>query len=140
MGCCKERLIIELQSGEVRSFSMTIQTRVENTNTYTPMNLNGYTIEIDIKKYPYYSVESIIKKVLTIQEPGVTDSYIMPQTNSGGVNNIGKFVLGINSDDLEVLKPSGEYYIVITLVSGDNNRTIISAEGDKAGIIRFCNS
>lgn len=141
MTCENNRIIIELQSGEVRNFSMTIQTKVGNTNTYKPLNLTEYTIEVDIKKYPYFSVDSIIHKDLTIEEPGLVDSYILPQVQSTDPeqNTIGKFVLGISQEDLELLKPEGEYYLIITLVNGDT-RIIISGEGDSSGILRFCNS
>lgn len=141
MECCNNRLVIELQSGEIRNYGMTIETQVGNTGVYKPMNLSQYTIEVDIKKYPYASVESLIHKELIESEAGLYDSYILPQVSSSNpdTDTIGKFVIGFTLDDISLLEPNKDYYIIITLVNGEQ-RIIISGEGDNVGILRLCNS
>ncbi|MBQ5917495.1 MAG: hypothetical protein IIW92_02880, partial [Lachnospiraceae bacterium] len=57
MGCdCNdERLELVIKQGEQRSYSFTIKDK-----TGTPVDLSSSTIEVQVKNYPLYKVNSIL--------------------------------------------------------------------------------
>jgi len=136
MACKNNRLAMKIKSGEARGFGFTIKTNTGRTDTsgnpiYQALNLTGYTIEFQIKKYPYYTVEPIINKEITDLQDGSV-GWITDARN-------GKFTVQITLDDLSKLIPEKDYYLIITLINGDT-RLIISGEGDKSGVFRVCQS
>lgn len=135
MVCSNKRLVMEVKSGEARGFNFTIKTKsgllnTDGTPQYIPMNLAEYTVEFDIKQYPYYSVKSLVSKVITTTYSA--DGEIYEPVG-------GKFRIQVTLDDLKKLVPSQDYYVIITLVNG-NTRIIISGEGNTSGVFRFCKS
>lgn len=136
MACKNNRLVMKIKSGEEKGFNFTIKANagfndVNGNPVYNPVDLSDYVVEFQIKKYPYYSVQSIIEKIITLDE----------QEGIGWINNPtnGNFVVQITLEDLEKLVPEKDYYLIITLVTKDN-RIIISGENDKSGIFRVCQS
>ena len=129
------RLVMEVKSGEARSFGFTIEqkgaTDLYGNVTYDPIDLTNYTVEFDIKPYPYFSVAPLISKRVTTT----------PDEYNGTIYNPtqGQFKVNITLEDLGQLVPSQDYYAIITLVNGDT-RMIISGEGNTSGIFRFCKS
>ena len=133
MVCNKNRLVMEVKSGEARGFGFTIKIKDVEGN-YNPMDLSEYNVNFEIKLYPYFSVDPLISKVLTLEQNSYTGQI---EDQSG--DDKGKFTVEITQDDLEKLVPSQEYYVIITLVNGDT-KIIISGEGNTSGIFRFCKS
>lgn len=115
--CNDDRIEVVIKQGEQRSYVFNITDREGN-----PVNLTGSTIEVQIKKYPLYKVKSIYEMVLDIAS-----------SENGYINNPegGQFTLTITEEQSGNLNPD-EYYIIITLVTGDN-RVIISGEGQQSG-------
>lgn len=135
MVCSKNRLVMEVKSGEARGFGFTIKNKSEilqpDGTYYTPMDLTNYTVQFQVKKYPYFSVQSIIDKIVTTEEDMENGWIYNPEG--------GQFKVELTLEDLNKLIPSQDYYVIITLLNG-NQRIIISGEGDKSGILRFCKS
>lgn len=136
MACKNNRLVMKIKSGEARGFGFTIKTNTGRVDTsgqpiYRVLDLTNYTVEFQIKKYPYYTVEPIINKEITELQDGSTGWITDPRN--------GKFTVQITLDDLEKLIPEKDYYLIITLINGET-RLIISGEGDKSGIFRVCQS
>lgn len=136
MACKSNRLVMKIKSGEARSFGITVKTNTGTFNTkgepiYRALDLTGYTVNFEIKKYPYFTVEPIISKQITNIEDGAI-GWIYDPTN-------GKFSVQITMNDMEKLVPEKDYYLILTLVNGDT-RLIISGEGDTSGIFRVCQS
>lgn len=130
MACTNNRLVVKIQSGETRSFGFTIKNK-DSLDDYVPMDLTQYEVIFQIKEYPYASVKPIIEKVLDLEED-TEQGYIYEPTE-------GRFQVVITLDDMDILIPGKEYYLVITLVNGDT-RIIISGEGDNVGMFMVCNS
>lgn len=136
MACKSNRLVMKIKSGEARSFGVTVKTNTGTFNTkgepiYRALDLTGYTVNFEIKKYPYYTVEPIINKEITELQDGSTGWITDPRN--------GKFTVQITLDDLAKLIPEKDYYLILTLVNGDT-RLIVSGEGDTSGIFRVCQS
>lgn len=135
MACTNNKLVVKIQSGEVRSFGFTVKNKSElqqpDGSYYTPMDLTEYLVDFQIKEYPYASVTPIIHKVLDLEEDS-DNGWIYDPTK-------GKFEVVITLDDMDILIPGKEYNLVITLINGDT-RIIISGEGDNVGIFMVCNS
>lgn len=129
MTCVHKRLVMKIKSGESRSFGFTIQSR--DNKIYTPLDISGYTVEFEIKKYPYFTVDPIIKKKITETQDDI-NGWIYNPTQ-------GKFTVAITLEDQEVLVPEKEYYVIITLING-TTRLIISGEGEHSGIFKVCKS
>ena len=135
MSCTNDRLVMEVKSGEARNFGFTIEQKygqdLSGNPVYVPMDLTDYTVNFEIKRYPYFSVEPLISKTITTAD----DEY------NGSIYNAtdGQFKVNITLADLETLVPSQEYYVIITLLNGDT-RIIISGEGNTSGVFRFCKS
>lgn len=140
MVCQNNRLVIKIKSGEARGIGITIKTNsgtldpLTNKPIYNALDLSPYTISFQIKKYPYFTVEPIIDKEITMVEDG-TVGWILNQAG----DNKGKFIVQITLEDLAKLTPEKDYYLILTLISGDT-RTIISGENEKSGIFRVCKS
>lgn len=130
MACTNNRLVVKIQSGEVRSFGFTIKAK-NSLDEYIPMDLTQYVVDFQIKEYPYDSVDPIIHKVLDLDEDS-NNGWIYEPTG-------GKFEVVITLDDMDILIPGKEYNLVITLINGDT-RIIISGEGDNVGVFMVCNS
>lgn len=130
MTCAKNRLVVKIQSGEARSFGFTIKAK-NSLDEYVPMDLTQYIVDFQIKEYPYASVNPIINKEITLDEDTLNGWIYEP--------TLGKFKVEINQDDMDILIPGKEYYLVITLINGET-RIIISGEGDNVGTFMVCNS
>lgn len=138
MACTNNRLVVKIQSGEARSFGFTIKTKTltkqDDGTYYIPMDLSDYIVDLQIKLYPYESVEPVIHKIITSEE----DSLIGQILDQSGEDR-GRFLVQINSDDMQILVPEKEYVLAIYLVNGDT-RIMISGEGDNIGVFKVCNS
>ena len=122
--CNEDRLILNVKQGEDKSFSIAIKDKQSN-----PVDLTGYTVEVNIKKYPLFKVDSLITKVFGVTP--VDGSYIADAED-------GEIILKILAEETIKLNPDF-YYLIITLINGNGNRTIISGEGDKSGVLKICN-
>jgi hypothetical protein len=136
MACKHKKLIMKIKSGETKGFNFTIKSNSGLLDTdgqpiYNPVDLSQYTIEFQIKKYPYFSVESIIEKTITTAEDNYNGWIYSPTT--------GQFSIQITQEDMDKLIPEKDYYVILTMVNGDI-RTIISGQGDTSGIFRVCQS
>lgn len=129
MLCNSNRLIIEVKQGEARSFGFTIKTKskVDGIEEYVPMDLTDYQVIVEIKKAPYFKVQSLIEKLVTTE---LSDSGHIYDPEAG------QFKITFSEDDTTKLAPE-TYYLIIYLVNGPT-KIIISGEGDKSGILRFC--
>lgn len=124
MGCdCNdERLELVIKQGEQRSYSFTIKDK-----TGTPVDLSSSTIEVQVKNYPLYKVNSIF--TMPLNRESSENGQITDPTN-------GKFVLTITEEQSSSLVPK-EYYLIITMITG-TNRVIISGEGQASGVLVVC--
>ncbi|MBQ2349748.1 MAG: hypothetical protein II393_00495 [Cytophagales bacterium] len=124
MGCdCNdERLELVIKQGEQRSYSFTIKDK-----TGTPVDLSSSTIEVQVKNYPLYKVNSIL--TMPLNRESSENGQITDPTN-------GKFVLTITEEQSSSLVPK-EYYLIITMITG-TNRVIISGEGQASGVLVVC--
>lgn len=121
-GCNNDRLELIVKQGTLQSYNFTVHNK-----DGTPLNLSGYFVRVEIKKYPLAKVQPLVAwDINTYSSEG------------GQITSIeeGKFTIRVTSDVSTNLNPD-VYYIVITLVSPDN-QIIISGEGDKSGIIKIC--
>lgn len=139
MACRSNRLVMKIKSGEARGFTFTIKTNsglndINGNPEYNALDLTDYTVSFQIKKYPYYTVDPIIDKEITQLQDG-TVGWILYQSGE----NKGKFIVQITLEDLAKLVPEKDYYLILTLITGDQ-RIIISGEGDTSGIFRVCQS
>lgn len=135
MACKNNRLVIKIKSGEAKDYGITVKVKSgidESGNlVYKPLNLTEYTVDFEIKLYPYFSVEPIIYKHITTLEDGSV-GWITDPLN-------GKFKVQITLEDMQKLIPNKDYYLIVTLLNGED-RIIISGEGDTSGIFRVCQS
>lgn len=124
MGCdCNdERLELVIKQGEQRSYSFSIKDK-----SGTPVDLSSSTIEVQVKNYPLYKVNSIL--VMLLNRESSENGQITDPTN-------GKFVLTITEEQSSSLVPK-EYYLIITMITG-TNRVIISGEGQASGVLVVC--
>lgn len=124
MGCdCNdERLELVIKQGEQRSYSFSIKDK-----SGTPVDLSSSTIEVQIKNYPLYKVNSIF--TIPLNRESSENGQITDPTN-------GKFVLTITEEQSSSLVPK-EYYLIITMITG-TNRVIISGEGQASGVLVVC--
>ena len=136
MACYKNRLVIKIKSGEVRPVGFTIKSKkvVLGNVEYIPVDLTNYSVDFEVKLYPYNSVEPIIKKSITTIQDSST-GWIYEQTGE----DIGRFFVQITEEDMNKLIPEKEYSVIVTLING-TNRIIISGEGDSSGILEVCKS
>ena len=121
MLCNSNRLVVEVKQGESRSFGFTIKQKGE------PMDLTNYTVTVQIKKSPYFKVKPLIEKRVTTTLTG--DGRIYDA-------ELGKFKITFTKTDTTELPPD-DYYLIIFLENGPT-KIIISGEGNKSGILRFC--
>ena len=121
MLCNSNRLVLEVKQGESRSFGFTIKQKGE------PMNLTDYTVTVQIKKSPYFKVKSLIEKRVTTE-----------LSDDGRIYDaeLGQFKITFTEVDTTELPPD-DYYLIIFLENGPT-KIIISGEGNKSGILRFC--
>lgn len=121
MLCNSNRLVVEVKQGEARSFGFTVKHNKE------PMDLTDYQVVVQVKKSPYFKVQSLIEKVVTTE-----------LSDSGQIYNpeLGKFKVTFTEKDT-VTFPPNDYFLIIYLVNGPT-KIIISGEGNKSGILRFC--
>lgn len=120
--CNKDKIELLIKQGTSQSYNFTVRNK-----DGTPLDLSGYFIRVDIKKYPLAKVQSL------------TSWDINTYSSEGGqITSVseGKFTLRVTSDVSTNLNPD-VYYIVIMLINPDN-QIIISGEGDKSGIIKIC--
>ena len=124
MGCdCNdERLELVIKQGEQRSYSFTIKDK-----SGAPVDLSSSTIEVQVKNYPLYKVNSIL--TMPLNRESSENGQITDPTN-------GKFVLTITEEQSSSLVPK-EYYLIITMITG-TNRVIISGEGQASGVLVVC--
>lgn len=124
MGCdCNdERLELVIKQGEQRSYSFTIKDK-----SGAPVDLSSSTIEVQVKNYPLYKVNSIF--TMPLNRESSENGQITDPTN-------GKFVLTITEEQSSSLVPK-EYYLIITMITG-TNRVIISGEGQASGVLVVC--
>ena len=129
------RLVVKLQSGEVRSLGFTVKTRTtllqEDGTYFKPMDLTEYVVDFRIKLYPYDSVDAIVAKEITTEEDTTLGWIYAPAQ--------GKFRVDFTQDDMDVLVPGKEYYLIIRLINGET-KIIISGEGNNVGTLMVCNS
>lgn len=130
MLCNSDRLVMEVKQGEARSFGFTIEHNelVDGTKEYAPMDLTEYSVTFQVKKSPYFKVEPLIEKIITT-EYSEANGHIYDPT-------LGKFKVSFTEADTTKLPPD-TYYVIIYLING-TTKIIISGEGDKSGILRFC--
>ena len=121
MLCNSNRLVVEVKQGEARSFGFTIKQKGE------PMDLTDYTVTVQVKKSPYFKVKSLIEKRVTTTLTGDGRIYDAEQ---------GQFKITFTESDTTELPPD-DYYLIIFLENGPT-KIIISGEGNKSGILRFC--
>lgn len=121
MLCNSNRLVLEVKQGESRSFGFTIKQKGE------PMNLTDYTVTVQVKKSPYFKVKSLIEKRVTTELSDDGQIY--------GAE-LGQFKITFTESDTTKLPPD-DYYLIIFLENGPT-KIIISGEGNKSGILRFC--
>ena len=121
MLCNSNRLVLEVKQGESRSFVFTIKQKDE------PMDLSDYTVTVQVKKSPYFKVKSLIEKRVTTE-----------LSDDGRIYNaeLGQFKITFSEVDTTELPPD-DYYLIIFLENGPT-KIIISGEGNKSGILRFC--
>ena len=121
MLCNSNRLVVEVKQGEARSFGFTIKHNKE------PMDLTDYQVVVQVKKSPYFKVQSLINKVITAE-----------LSDSGQIYDaeLGKFKVTFTEKDTVTLPPN-DYFLIIYLVNGPT-KIIISGEGNTSGILRFC--
>lgn len=126
------RLILEINQGCPRGYSFTIRQKVYNPETdeyeIGPLDLTGLTVNVQIKRAPYYTLPSLIEKNITEVED-LTMGQIVDAVN-------GKFNIQFTEDDSVKLNP-GEYALIIYIVDKDTY-TLISGEGNNYGIYRVC--
>ena len=138
MACRSNRLVMKIKSGEARGFTFTIKTNTglvqDGKPVYRVVDLTDYTVSFQIKKYPYFTVDPIIDKEITFLQDG-TIGWILDQSG----DDKGKFIVQITMDDMAKLVPEKDYYLILTLQTGDQ-RIIISGEGDTSGVFRVCQS
>lgn len=120
--CNESRIELVVKQGASQTFNLTI--RDKDTN---PVDLTGYEVQVQIKKYPLAKVDSLYEFRLSN----------IPSDN-GYITSIaeGKISIIITSDITSNLPPS-IYYLIIMLVS-PSNQIIISGEGDRSGILKIC--
>ena len=120
--CNKDKLELLVKQGTSQSYNFTVRNK-----DGTPLDLSGYFIRVDIKKYPLAKVQSLVSWDITVNS-----------SEGGQITSVteGKFTVKISSDVSTNLDPN-VYYIVIMLISPDN-QIIISGEGDKSGILKIC--
>ena len=121
MLCNSNRLVLEVKQGESRSFGFTIKQKGE------PMDLTDYSVTVQVKKSPYFKVKSLIKKRVTTKLSDDGRIYDAEQ---------GQFKITFTETDTTILPPD-DYYLIIFLENGPT-KIIISGEGNKSGILRFC--
>ena len=121
MLCNSNRLVLEVKQGESRSFGVTIKQKGE------PMDLTNYSVVVQVKKSPYFKVKSLIEKRVTTTLTGDGRIYDAEQ---------GRFKITFTEVDTTELPPDN-YYLIIFLENGPT-KIIISGEGNKSGILRFC--
>lgn len=121
MLCNSNRLVVEVKQGEARSFGFTIKHNKE------PMDLTDYQVVVQVKKSPYFKVQSLIEKVVTAELGEAGQIYDAEQ---------GQFKITFTESDTTILPPD-DYYLIIFLENGPT-KIIISGEGNKSGILRFC--
>lgn len=121
MLCNSNRLVVEVKQGEARSFGFTVKHNKE------PMDLTDYTVIVQVKKSPYFKVKSLIEKRVTTE-----------LSDSGQIYDaeLGRFKITFTESDTTKLPPD-DYYLIIFLENGPT-KIIISGEGNKSGILRFC--
>lgn len=120
--CNKDRIELLVKQGTSQSYNFTVRGK-----DGTPLDLTDYVIQVDIKKYPLAKVQSLISNTITVDS-----------TDAGQITNVngGQFTIRITEDMSTSLNPD-TYYIQVMLVNQDN-RIIISGEGDKSGVLRIC--
>ena len=121
MLCNSNRLVLEVKQGESRSFGFTIKQKGE------PMDLTDYSVTVQVKKSPYFKVKPLIEKQVTTTLTG--DGRIYDAA-------LGQFKITFTETDTTTLPPD-DYYLIIFLENGPT-KIIISGEGNKSGILRFC--
>ena len=121
MLCNSNRLVLEVKQGESRSFGFTIKQKGE------PMDLSDYTVTVQVKKSPYFKIKSLIEKRVTTELSEDGRIYDAEQ---------GQFKITFTEVDTTILPPD-DYYLIIFLENGPT-KIIISGEGNKSGILRFC--
>lgn len=121
MLCNSNRLVMEVKQGEVRGFGFTIKQKGE------PMDLTDYTVTVQVKKSPYFKIQPLIEKQITTVF-----------SDQGHIYNaeLGKFKITFTEADTTTLAPD-DYYLIIFIENGPT-KIIISGEGNKSGILRFC--
>ena len=121
MLCNSNRLVLEVKQGEARSFGFTIKQKGE------PMDLTDYTVTVQVKKSPYFKIEPLIEKRVTTE-----------LSDDGRIYNaeLGQFKITFSEYDTTTLAPD-DYYLIIFIENG-STKIIISGEGNKSGILRFC--
>lgn len=115
--CNNDRIEMLIKQGEQRSYVFNITDKDKN-----PVDLSSSSIEVQIKTYPLYKVKSLYDIILDTNSSEY--GYINNPTN-------GQFTLTI-TEDISGNLPPKEYYIIITMVTGEN-RVIISGEGQQSG-------
>ena len=121
MLCNSNRLVLEVKQGESRSFGFTIKQKGE------PMDLTDYSVTVQVKKSPYFKVKPLIEKRVTTE---LTDDGRIYDAEQG------RFKITFTEVDTTELSPD-DYYLIIFLDNGPT-KIIISGEGNKSGILRFC--
>lgn len=121
---CKERLLLEIKQGEDRNFGFTIKLGGE------PFDLTDYQVLFQVKRAPFYKLESLIEKLITTTEVREVGHIYNPIG--------GQFKVQLSLDDYIKL-PTGDYSLIITLLNG-TNRIAIAGEGNASGVFRICYS
>lgn len=126
-----EKLVVEVNQGCPRGYQFTINQRILNNDceyNITPLNLTGLTINVQIKKAPYYKLPALIEK--NINESSDADTGFIENASEG------RFVLQINKED-SIKLPPGEYSLLIQIIDQDTY-THLSGDGDNYAIYRVC--
>ena len=120
------RVKIKVKQGEEISFGFTIKGAVLNqeTNEYEqqPLDLTDYKIKFQVKVAPLEKVKPIIDKLIELpKEPSGIEPYTVGEIYDA---ENGKFYVHLTKEDTS--HNTGEYYLIIALVSLHNDDIISS--------------
>lgn len=118
------RNIVCVKQGTERSLSFTIKAGGQ------PLDLTGYTVLFEVKKYPLEKVEAIVSKDITTTSDEATVGQI---TNPAG----GQLIVRLLKEDTSF--PIGKYFLVIHLIGGEtSDDNIISSNCCQTAIFKIC--
>lgn len=113
---------MNVKQGESLSVDMVIKSDGQ------PVDLNGATIRVQVKKDPYIELDPMFEKVITTTSDQAVDGQIVDPLN-------GRFQVRFNAEDTSY--PPEEYSLIVFFDYGPNN-AIISSGCCNNGVYRVC--